>query len=195
MTGVVQTGAGTGIALAGYGASIGLNALAQAAPGAAPAVAGVSLGLNVWQCCAMPGVVGWVVTLLGDMLGQQRAGALGPIIGGYGGCVLGGLVSVGVTVALLAAVVGGLASNPLGVLALLLNPAASGVVLAIIISVNVLNAIIIGATPAVVYAISAENKKPGDTGEGMPGFTAPNHPVVALPSAAVAGNRAMAMAY
>lgn len=184
-TGAVQTGVGAGISLATTAVSIGVGQLGAAVPAAAPVTGGIGFALNIWSCCAMPGAIGYVETWIGDALGQDRAGALIPILAGYGGCAIGSITSVAILFVVVAAVLGAAAANPLAafvvILTALSNPAAGAAIFAFVIGINVLNALILGVTPAIAYAIVSEKKQAGDVGEGMPGLLEPSRPVAATP--------------
>lgn len=205
-TGAAQTGVGAGVALAGTAASVGLSAVALNVPAAAPVVGPIQTGLGIYQTCLMPGVAGFLETWAGDALGQNRAGALIPVVAGYGGCAVGGCVNATIFFVAIAALLGAAAANPVAaigvIVAALTNPLAGGVLVAVVLGLNVLNALIIGIAPAIAYAVVSEPKKPGDTGEGMPGFFEPAHPKA--PSTATASTStkrppplvpALAMAY
>jgi hypothetical protein len=180
-TAAAQTGAGAGIALATSAVRIGVSQVGLAVPAAQPVTSGIGLVLSAWSCCAMPGAIGYVETWLGDALGQDRAGALIPILAGYGGCAIGAGVSVVLTLVALVVLVGAAVTNPVALIALLTSPAGGAVFLGIGIAIDVLNALIIGVAPAIAYGIVSEKKQAGDVGEGMPGLMEPSRPVAATP--------------
>lgn len=51
------------------------------------------------------------------------------------------------------------------------------------------------ALPAIIYAFTATPKKPGDTGQGFPGFAAPADPVPGVVATVPAGGGTLAMRY
>ena len=131
-----------------------------------------------------PGLIGVVEVFLGDMLGQQRGAMLWPVIGAYAAWAVGAPVFIGggvlVGVLIGGAAIGGLIAtvgqnpNPLVILPVLLG-AYLGVLVPIVVGVLLWQAGI-AVTPAVVYMLTAEDKKPGDTGSGFPGLLEPGHP-------------------
>ena len=198
-TGAAQTALGAGVALAGSGASVGLSVLAANVPASAAVVGPIQTGLGVYQTCLMPGLVGYLETWLGDAVGQNRAGAAIPAAAGYVGCAAAGCTNITILFVGFAAVLGAAAANPIAaigaIIAALSNPLAGGAIVGVLIGLQVLNALIIAVVPAISYAVVSEPKKPGDTGEGLPGFFDPAHPKPAAVARRPLQQPSLAMAY
>lgn len=135
----------------------------------------------------LPGAVALVETFVGDYLGQQRGAILWPWIGAALSSAIGSVVFIGGGIAL-AYIIGAAAfiaaaaavgSNPALVIPIVLA-AGAGFVIPILVGV-VLYLTANALTPALVYMFTAEDKRPGDTGGGFPGFISPNHPGGAAP--------------
>lgn len=106
--------------------------------------------------CLLPAAAGYLGTFVGDRFGPSRAPALWPMVAAYAGIVLfGGVGLVGVYW-------GVFANSPLisagGGLAMLVGVLASA-----------------AGIPA-AYALTAEEKLPGDDGSALPGILEAGHP-------------------
>ncbi|MCC7075319.1 MAG: hypothetical protein IT383_28660 [Deltaproteobacteria bacterium] len=105
--------------------------------------------------CTIPGAAAYASTWIGDRFGKTRAPAIWPIVASYGVLMVGG-------VGLAAVYFGAFTSNPLmsfgGGIGMLAGLVGSAV-----------------AIP-VAYALAAEEKHPGDDGDGWPGLFAAAHP-------------------
>ncbi len=146
-------------ALAGGGACFLL-----ACPGAP-----LTLGLSL---LAAPALVGWLATTLGDGIGGQRAPILWSLVGAYTGAVLvGGAFAAASIAGLMGGLViinngGGFTASQL----VLFGALAGGLV-----NIGV-TSLATGAGAALGYALTAEDKRPGDDGSGPSGLTTPGHP-------------------
>lgn len=129
----------------------------------------LTLGLSL---LAGPALVGWLTTTLGDSIGQQRAPWLWSMVGAYAGAIIFGGVITGAT---LAGLIGGLVAmnNGGGYTATQIIGLAATV--GGVINLAATSAAT-GAGAAIGYALTAEQKKPGDDGSAPIGFTAPGHP-------------------
>lgn len=178
LTGALQVGAGCAVMM-----------IASAVPLVGTALAPLGVGL--------------VQTVIGDMLGQQRGTFLWTTVGAYVGAwciglpglvlgIFGGIaLSVGGITAFFATI--GANANPLAILPLLFGAyAAVGVGILVGLVAYYLASTI---TPAVFYAFTAEDKLPGDTGQGLPGFREPHHPTRGPAKQIVRRRLVSAMAY
>lgn len=157
---------------------------ACSAVGAIPVVGGIALPVSG---LLTPLLIGVVETSVGDFAGQTRGALLWPVLGAYaaewigltltagagvltlflaggGGALLGGLFGGGGGPSP-EAILGGLFGAYLGVFAAMAVFAIGGI----------LTAIATVVTPAVIYAMTAEPKKPGDTEFRFPGILSPAH--------------------
>ncbi|MBI1946175.1 MAG: hypothetical protein HYS27_10785 [Deltaproteobacteria bacterium] len=122
-----------------------------------------AIGVTSYLCpfmacgaCLLPAAAGYAGTWIGDRFGTTRAPAIWPIIASYAGLVVSG-VSVGAIY--FAAFTGGTQLLALaGGIGVLAGFAAS----------------IIGIP--IAYALSAEDKRPGDDGDAFPGVFEAAHP-------------------
>ena len=172
VTGLAQVGAGCGTGLA-----IGL----VTAPCAFIPYVGACISLPI--ACATPLAVGAVETIVGDALGQKRGALLWPILGTYGALLAGQVLIWGTALVSAALVGGGIAgltgvvtrsgTDPQVLLAALLG--SYGVVLGAVLVAGLVSSVLYYVTPAIVYAFTSEDKKPGDTGFRFPGLVAPSH--------------------
>jgi hypothetical protein len=143
-------------------------------------VIGYILGTFTWALC--PILVGTAVTFTGDMLGQQRAPLVWPILGAFvGEVVWAGLSVLGL--------VAGLAVGGVGIAALIGEASASAdplillgtifgtyALVAAVTAIGVIAGFIAFlAIPVAAYMLTAEDKRPGDTGQGLPGILEPGH--------------------
>jgi len=183
-----------------------------------PFVGGVlSAVLGGLMCIIAPPIVGTAEALLGDLIGGQRGTLLWTILGAYGGYFIGGLLTTGIWLvsgALLSGLVGGGVAGLLALVqasggdpfvlipALLAGYAAALVGIVIIAVVSTLLAAVVvltagSVTPAIVYMLTAEDKKPGDGDFRFPGFSEPAHKIqeAALPRGLGELRHARAMAY
>lgn len=129
----------------------------------------LTLGLSL---LAGPALVGWLTTTLGDSIGQQRAPWLWTMVGAYAGAILFGGVITGATVA---GLIGGLVAINSGG-----GFTASQIVFLAASVGGVINlaatSAATGAGAAIGYALTAEDKRPGDDGSAPAGFSSPGHP-------------------
>lgn len=139
-----------------------VGALQLAAACATYVVALPTLSVASYACplascafCLAPAAVGYVGTWVGDRFGAKRAPAVWPIVAAYGGMVLSGL---GMGVLYYGVLSGG---NQLFLLG-----GAAGVLAGFAASAF--------GVP-IAYAITAEEKLPGDDGTGPPGLLVPGH--------------------
>ena len=114
--------------------------------------------------CLIPAAAGWTSTFIGDRFGRQRAPALWPIVAAYASMFVTAAAGLVVYVAL----IGGASAISSG-----LNNEAT----AFLVGIGVALAISGASTLAVpiAYAVTADDKKPGDDGSALPGLLEPNH--------------------
>ena len=155
------------------------------------AVTTVCSGLScLWGCLAAPVLTGVLVAYVQEAFGKTRGNLLFPVLASVGSAVL-----LGATIGLGAALVGTLVAGVNGV-----TPATPQQT---IISNGIagLGAGVVGvgmsAAAVATYAILAEPRRPGDNGEGFPGFVEPAHqvPLNMGQTAKVAAPPSVAMAY
>lgn len=189
MTAAAQIGAGAGVAAGASALRLGLAGAAVVLPALAPALGCAQSTVFAAQLCVVPAGVGYVETLVGDRVGQGRAAAVQPMIAGYGGCVAGGCVTSGIVTVAVALFVGLSVANPCfaaaASAAILGQPFASGSVFAFALALEAVNAVVVGAAPAIVYAASALPKEPGDTGAEWPRLTSTS---TSLPASSTASS-------
>lgn len=153
---------------AGPGSAAGLDGMLTAALQLGAACGTYAVGLPVlavasYPCapmgctaCMLPAAAGYLGTFVGDRFGSSRAPALWPMVAAYAGVILFG--GVGVVIAYW----GVFANNPLisagGGLTMLVGILASA-----------------AGIPA-AYALTAEDKLPGDDGSALPGILEAGHP-------------------
>ena len=116
-----------------------------------------SYGCPLLSCglCLTPAAAGYLGTWIGDRYGGQRAPAIWPIAAAYGGLLLSG---VGLGVLYWGALSGDTVVALFGGAGVLAGVAASAI-----------------GVPA-AYALSAEDKLPGDDGTALPGILEAGHP-------------------
>lgn len=146
-----------------------IGALQWGVPCATAVVAAPCLLLAAYGCpaivcvpCILPAANGYLAAFVGDRFGKSRAPAIWPVLAAYGAGLATSVAALTAFVLLSPALAGGF-NDPvvlggIGVAALL----ASGASLAV----------------PVAYYLTAEPKRPGDDGSEVPGWFAPNHPMV-----------------
>lgn len=199
-----EGGGFSGISLTAIQAVSGCAALAALSLAGAIPVIG-------WYCIAplsgmlAPAIIGITETVVGDTIGTSRGSLLWPVLAAYAAELVGAsLTVVGMTATALiltggslGAIFGGGASDPgLLVASILTTYLAVAVVGATGALLTVAGTVI---TPAVVYALTSEPKRPGDTEFRFPGIISPSHPEESTPATSakprLEGERAFAMAY
>ncbi len=160
-----------------YGGGI-LSAFVLAIPIAIVGI--VTLGIGF---LFVPALLTGIQVFLGDTFSKRRGVLLWPILTAYAAGVAGAAVGLGVGVgpSMLQRVLPGVPG-----LDILGNTSAAVIGLGLAV------------LPIVIYFVTAEDKRPGDTGGGMPGFVEPAHPVqleLSLAPAKHAPNAVAAMAF
>lgn len=143
-------------------------------------VVGFYLG-DVFETLFIGTGVGAAEGLVGDAFGQQRAAIAWPIAGAVGTFAVIIAASIIYNLVFPPAMV---AQNDPQFEQKLVAYAATQ------ISISAATSVVVVVVPTVVYALTAVDKKPGDTGQGMPGIFAP-----ANPSPPTAKRIVVAMAY
>lgn len=166
------------VALAGFGFTA-----VTALPATLIGIATLGVG-----CLVYPAVIGFFMTWMGDLISKKRSAAIMPILAVYGLSAVAGFFVGGsyVVVSGAAGLIGNAIPQATGIIGLASIPCGLGLSLAA-------NAILFGGA-AGAYFMTADDKRPGDDGSGLPGLLEPEHPVPAPGYSASARRRQRHMA-
>ena len=145
---------------------------------------------GLFGCLAGPAVIGYAETWAGDYVGQQRGAAIYPIAAQYAF----GIAATAASIALpFVFPVSPSASSDIGqnIIRQISQP-NFWIVQGTGIAISAVGATVI----PIVYYLTAEDKQPGDTGQGLPGVYSPAHkPATARAPVAPMTDAEMAMAF
>jgi hypothetical protein len=144
-----------------------------------PVFAAVGAGIPVIGWLAAPLATAALVTWMGDLFGQQRGPLLWPMLGAVGAeCVGIGCLAVSyplLIIAGFAGIFGGFAFGLPPEIAVALLPVAPLLAVVLLGAAAVVIALAVPLTPALIYFLTSEDKRPGDDGGGFPGIVTPGH--------------------
>lgn len=135
---------------------------------------------NCLQLTALGALIGGVEGVAGDMFGTKRDALMFPLIAGAAPLLAGALVNIGISVAqsvTRSALPPFDPTNP----GTYINAVTSSPFALAQAGVSLVAGIGAIVAPAVVYQLTAVDKKPGDTGQAFPGFSTPADPSAAQP--------------